>query len=62
MPAKICNAVCERCGECVEVCPADAIKNFQVDAGRCIECGNCAAVCDAGAIVLTRVKSKLEKR
>ncbi len=49
-------------GECVQVCPVDAIHprpdepDFEnvdqlfIDPNTCIECGSCASVCPVGAI------------
>jgi len=47
---------CTACGDCVESCPMDAIKegdNFsEVIDGRCIGCGLCVSVCPVEAISL----------
>ncbi|MCF7920359.1 MAG: 4Fe-4S binding protein [Candidatus Cloacimonetes bacterium] len=51
---RIITELCDICGTCVSVCPADAIivEEFQVsiDNARCIECGKCRQVCPARAI------------
>ena len=45
---------CIGCGECLKVCPANAIglkkKKALLVKERCIGCGECTVVCDAGAI------------
>lgn len=47
-------AKCSRCGECVRVCPDNAIRfehGGPVFLGQsCLECGHCIAVCPADAI------------
>ncbi|MBF0384865.1 MAG: DUF362 domain-containing protein [Candidatus Omnitrophica bacterium] len=45
---------CIGCGECVKICPANAIiivsQKANVDGKKCIGCGNCAAVCPTWAM------------
>lgn len=45
---------CELHGECIEVCPVDAISvgddKYYIDPDLCIDCGTCAGVCPAEAI------------
>ena len=47
---------CIGCGECITVCPEDAIamnnKKAVVDGDACIGCGECMTVCPVKAIVL----------
>jgi uncharacterized protein len=47
---------CEACGECVEICPADAVVLAEgvasFDHELCIGCAECIAVCDPGALRL----------
>ena len=47
---------CTGCGECIEVCPMDAIEDNDgisvVSAGRCIGCGLCVARCPVEAITM----------
>ena len=44
---------CTGCGECVEICPVDALTmegdSPRVDQGWCIGCGVCVSKCPAGA-------------
>ena len=51
---KINRNLCDVCGTCVAVCPADAIVvgEFKViiDNEKCINCGNCLIVCPIKAI------------
>ena len=46
---------CEKCGDCVEECPVEAISEgedkYTIDADTCVDCGTCAEVCPADAIV-----------
>ena len=48
----------EKCTQCIEVCPTDAIvltqsRKPQLDLGRCLFCGECASVCTPKAIKFT---------
>ncbi len=51
---KINKDLCDICGTCVAVCPADAIivSEFEVkiDNKKCTNCLNCLKVCPAKAI------------
>ncbi len=64
MAAKIDDGVCTGCGECIGVCPADAISSTngstKVDAELCAECGGCVDACPAGAITLKEDEVKGE--
>ncbi len=48
-------ASCNSCGECIQVCPYDAIdfgedgKAF-IDQTKCTQCGECVEVCPKDAI------------
>jgi ferredoxin len=46
---------CTGCGDCVKVCPVEAIKlkdgKAVIDAGDCIECDACIEECPAEAII-----------
>ncbi len=58
-PAKVCKelisyfidpARCKACGQCVRVCPVDAISGGKglvhiIDQDKCVRCGSCFAVC-----------------
>jgi Ni,Fe-hydrogenase III small subunit len=48
----------EGCGECVAVCPTQAItqlvpKGITLDLGKCLFCAECVAVCPSGVITQT---------
>lgn len=49
---------CDGCGDCVEVCPAEAIQlvegKAQIDPDLCIECEVCVKACPKGAIKVAR--------
>ena len=55
MAYRILTDKCNRCGECVEECPMDAISadatdKHSIDPDACTDCGSCADACQAGAI------------
>ena len=45
---------CTDCGDCLTVCPLDAIsageKRPRIDPALCTDCGTCADICPARAI------------
>jgi len=46
---------CIGCGQCVDICPVEAIKvdnDIAVVSDECIECGACADECPTEAILL----------
>jgi len=51
---KVDQTKCTGCGNCVEVCPAEAIKlvenKAQINQDECLECGACQAECANEAI------------
>lgn len=58
MKTDINNDTCDRCGVCISVCPANALRlltaSLIVDSGRCTGCGSCVKVCPFGALTLVR--------
>jgi Na+-translocating ferredoxin:NAD+ oxidoreductase subunit B len=54
--AAIDQALCSACGQCIQRCPMDAIKESEnrseVIDGRCIGCGLCISTCPETAIAL----------
>ncbi len=54
---KFIKSKCRGYGECLEVCPVDAVsgdakkRNIKIDAKQCIKCGACIDSCKAKAIV-----------
>jgi len=56
MAIKIIKENCTGCGDCVEVCPVEAITLVDdiatVNEDDCSECGACEAECSNGAIQL----------
>lgn len=57
MGPKVDAELCEGCGTCVDVCPADV---FEMMAGKasaakpdeCLDCGACTEECPTNAIVM----------
>jgi len=53
-PALRDEALCEACGDCVDLCPEDAVQleqgSARFDHDRCVGCGECIAVCRPGAL------------
>jgi heterodisulfide reductase subunit A-like polyferredoxin len=53
MPYQITEK-CTDCGDCMTVCPLDAIsageKHPRIDPALCTDCGTCADICPARAI------------
>lgn len=54
-------ALCNGCGECMDVCPKDCIEGkakyiHMIDDFDCTKCGKCMEVCDEDAIVQTTGK------
>jgi len=53
MPYRITEK-CTDCGDCLTVCPLDAIsageKRPRIDPALCTDCGTCADICPARAI------------
>ncbi|MBQ8836214.1 MAG: RnfABCDGE type electron transport complex subunit B [Clostridia bacterium] len=60
--ANACNYGCVGCGDCADVCPADAICVVdgvaRVDSRLCIGCGKCAKTCPKHIISLVPIGSK----
>jgi len=55
MPAKVNAEECTACGQCVEICPVDAIKVGDVavvNAEECTDCGACVDECPVDAITV----------
>lgn len=54
--ASIDMSKCTRCGDCVSVCPYDAINPAKVklDQSLCTHCGDCLDVCEYDAITKTQ--------
>lgn len=69
-PAGVCAAfvhiyidpnACTGCGECIDVCPADAIEGkakfiHMIDEFSCTKCGKCIEACEDDAIQMTAGK------
>jgi Na+-translocating ferredoxin:NAD+ oxidoreductase subunit B len=57
---------CIGCGQCLAVCPMDALhadgEGVAFDAARCIGCGLCVSVCPWGAVEMTRRAKKAQPR
>ena len=49
--AKINEVKCIKCGNCVRICPNDAVySSIIIDDKKCIGCGDCFKKCPTGAI------------
>lgn len=56
---RLCTFSCLGYGDCIEVCPRDAIRVNErgvarIDPKKCIGCGLCAGVCPSGIIKIVR--------
>ncbi|MCD6384843.1 4Fe-4S binding protein [Candidatus Sumerlaeota bacterium] len=58
---RIDESKCQGCGNCVEVCPTQAISLkdgiASIDETRCVECFRCVSACPIGAITPVFEKS-----
>lgn len=56
MSARVDKKKCTGCGQCVEICPVEAIElkkeKAVIDEESCLECGACVDECPAAAIIL----------
>jgi Fe-S-cluster-containing hydrogenase component 2 len=55
LKATVDKEKCIGCGQCVDICPVEAIKvdnDIAVVSDECIECGACADECPTEAISL----------
>lgn len=53
---KIDLSICDECGTCISVCPADALlltQSLTAEAAKCTSCGRCVSTCPFGALALT---------
>ena len=54
---KFIRTKCTGAGECIEVCPVNAIsgnpnkKQIKIDSEKCVKCGACIESCPSKAIV-----------
>lgn len=60
-------ALCTGCGECLDICPEEAIEGedgyiHMIDEKLCIKCGKCVPVCPEGAIKFGGEKIKVPKK
>ena len=49
-PPRIDKEKCTKCMKCVEICPVNAIRNFEIDLTKCLKCTGCAEVCKDRAV------------
>lgn len=59
MTVMIDKQLCDRCGACIAVCPANALlllpgSGLAADQGRCTGCGRCVGLCAFGALSIQR--------
>jgi NAD-dependent dihydropyrimidine dehydrogenase PreA subunit len=48
-------SACNGCGECIRICPNDALRydsdgKAEIDQSKCTQCGKCVEVCPNSAI------------
>jgi len=64
MKVRIDKERCDGCGECIAVCPQDALRIAegiaQIDATRCDGCQDCLSACPQGAILLVVEETALQ--
>ncbi len=59
--AEVKKELCIACGECIYVCPRDALSLenglfVEVDKAKCIGCRLCESLCPTASIVVTGLK------
>ena len=53
---KFTDTLCDACGKCIKICPAEAIQlkpgdnKITIDRGLCTDCGKCIETCYTGAL------------
>jgi len=56
MAVKVDEPKCTGCGDCVDVCPSEALKveneKVKVSPDDCSDCGACVDTCEKGALSL----------
>lgn len=56
------RSICDLCGTCISVCPANALllltEYLDVDPHKCTLCGTCVKVCPFGALSVQKAGSK----
>jgi len=61
---EINKKLCDRCGTCVAVCPANCISVYEayieVEETKCTSCKKCVWICPFGALELTCVKGRTD--
>ncbi len=55
---KILKERCTKCNKCVEICPSNAIKNFEIDNSKCLKCNGCLEVCEYRAVRVNWLSGK----
>jgi NADH-quinone oxidoreductase subunit F len=67
MSYQIDPMICTGCGECLDVCPEEAIEGedgfiHMIDEKLCVKCGKCVPACPEGAIRCGGEKIKVPKK
>lgn len=56
-PPVFTQSKCNGCGECIDICPVEAIsgnleeKEIEIDDDLCVKCGSCIFSCEPKALV-----------
>jgi len=65
MAFSVTAEMCQACGDCLAICPADGAiiegEPYRIDDELCVECGVCVEACQTGAIYESRKLSVAER-
>jgi len=60
MTIEVNRRICTGCGECIEICPVEAIrmidKKASINGKVCMKCGVCMAACPFEAIEISELQ------
>ncbi len=62
-PPIIDSNKCTKCNKCIEICPGQAIQNYQIVKEKCILCWGCGDICPQKALIIEWITpSETQKR